>query len=57
MAKQDLEKLVEALAAEVVMADPEDLQSVKRVIELLKEIETAVKADLARFSSPLSQNL
>ncbi len=52
MAKQDLEKLVEALAAEVVMADPEDLQSVKRVIELLKEIETAVKADLAKVFKP-----
>lgn len=52
MAKQDLEKLVEALAAEVVMADPEDLQSVKRVIELLKEIDTVVKGDLANVFKP-----
>ncbi|MCE5271751.1 chemotaxis protein CheA [bacterium] len=52
MAKQDLAKLVEALAAEVVMADPEDLQSVKRVIELLKKIDTEVKDDLARVFKP-----
>ncbi len=52
MAKQDLAKLVEALAAEVVMADPEDLQSVKRVIELLRKIDTEVKDDLARVFKP-----
>lgn len=55
MAKRELALVVEALAGEVVMADPEDLQSVNRVIELLKEAAESVSGELEAVVIPASE--
>ena len=49
---RELAEIVEALAAEVVMADPEDLQSVNRLIELFREAADSASGAMAKIFKP-----
>jgi two-component system, chemotaxis family, sensor kinase CheA len=55
MGKRDLAGIIEALAAEVVLADPEDLQSARKIIGLFREAAGVVEGELADLIVPAAE--